>query len=325
MRPRRAYDQVMELRQLEAFVAVADELHFGRAAQQLHMGQPTLSELIQRLERELGTLLFTRTTRRVALTGAGLELLGRARVILGEIAAASAAVRRIAAGDAGTVRVGITPPVAPVLGPHLRDALAAQAPDVVLGMQRMWLPHLQAAVADGTIDVAITCGLVPDPDGVVGEVFCAEPLLAGLRPDHRLAGRTAVTLADLAHDVLGTPSQALFPAWALCQQQALAAAQITPPTVILDATDLTATAWTDQPGIDWILLIASLAGPHTPGVMRPVTPQHLVPFGLQWNPERAQTTAVARFVHLALSIQPPPGWHTQPGHLRHQGASRGRP
>ncbi|MDQ2813018.1 MAG: LysR family transcriptional regulator [Actinomycetota bacterium] len=308
----------MELRQLEAFVAVAAELHFGRAAQHLHLSQPTLSELIQRLERELGTPLLTRTTRRVALTGAGSELLGRAKVILDELAAAKAAVRRIAAGDAGTVRVGITPPVAPVLGPHLRDALAVQAPDVVLDMQRMWLPNLETAVADGTIDVAITCGLVPDPDGVVGEVFCAEPLLVGLRPDHRLAGQTTVTLADLAHDVLGTPSQTLFPAWALCQQQALAAVQITPPTVTLDATDLTATAWTDQPGADWILLIASLISPHTPGVVRPVTPQQLVPFGLQWNPEQAQTAAVARFVRLALSIAPPPGWQTQPGHLRHR-------
>ena len=81
----------MELRQLEAFVAVAAELHFGRAARQLHLSQPTLSELIQRLERELGTPLFTRTTRRVALTGAGSELLGRAKLILDELAAAKAA------------------------------------------------------------------------------------------------------------------------------------------------------------------------------------------------------------------------------------------
>jgi hypothetical protein len=132
------------------------------------------------------------------------------------------------------------------------------------------------------------------------------------------AGRPAVTLAALAHDVLGVPSPDLFPAWALCQQQALAAAQVTPPTIVLDATDLTATAWTDQPGIEWVLLISSLTGPHTPGVIRPVTPRHLVPFGLQWNPDHAQTPAVARFVHLALTTNPPPGWYTQPDHLRHQ-------
>jgi DNA-binding transcriptional LysR family regulator len=102
----------VELRQLEAFAAVANELHFGRAAERLHLSAPTLSELIRRLERELGTPLFTRTTRRVALTSAGTELLARTKVILDEVAAARAAVRRVAGGEVGVVRVGLTPPVA---------------------------------------------------------------------------------------------------------------------------------------------------------------------------------------------------------------------
>lgn len=88
----------MELHQLEAFVAVATELHFGRAAERLHIAAPTLSELIRRLERELDTPLFTRTTRQVALTSAGAELLTRSEVILDEVAAANAAVRRVARG-----------------------------------------------------------------------------------------------------------------------------------------------------------------------------------------------------------------------------------
>ena len=100
----------MDLRQLEAFVAVADELHFGRAAQRLYIGQPTLSELIKRLERELGTPLFTRTTRRVVPTEAGVELLGRAKAILEDVAGARAAVQRLVGGEAGTVRLAITPP-----------------------------------------------------------------------------------------------------------------------------------------------------------------------------------------------------------------------
>ena len=90
-------------------MAVATELHFGRAAERLHVGTPTLSEQIRRLERELGTPLFTRTTRRVAMTSAGAELLARSKVILEEVAAADAAVRRVAGGDAGTVRLGVTP------------------------------------------------------------------------------------------------------------------------------------------------------------------------------------------------------------------------
>ena len=307
----------MELRQLESFVAVAVELHFGRAAEKLHIGQPTLSELIQRLERELGTPLFTHTTRRVALTSAGCELLARSKTILDDVAAASAAVRRVADGDAGTVRIGITPPVAHVLAAHLRETFSIEAPHVTVDVQRMWLPTLADAVADGTIDVAITCGLVPDPDGVVGEVFCAEPLLVGLRPQHRLAAHEPLALADLAHDVLGATSDSLFPAWALSQKQALAAARLTPPSVDLEATDLAAPRWTEQRDVDWILLIPSLTDTHNQTVIKQVEPLQLVPFTLQWNPDRAQTAAVARFVHCALTAELPHGWYTQPAHLHH--------
>lgn len=307
----------MELRQLEAFVAVATELHFGRAAERLHIGQPTLSELVRRLEREVGTPLLTRTTRRVAVTGAGMELLGRAKVILDDVAAATAAVRRIALGDAGTVRLGITPPVAPVLAPHLRAALELEAPEVELVVARMWLPDLARAVEDGSIDVAMTCGLVRDPPGVVSEVFGGEPLLVGLRASDRLAGLDVVSLADLARERLGIPSDALFPAWALAHRQALDSAGVAPPMVVLEATDLSATSWAAQPDVDWILMTASVAAAPAGTSTMPVTPTQLVPYTLQWNPDRAQTAAVARFVHLALTADLPPGWLTQPGHLRH--------
>jgi DNA-binding transcriptional LysR family regulator len=315
----------MELRQLEAFVAVATELHFGRAADKLHLGQPTLSELIRRLERELGTPLFTRTTRRVALTGAGAELLARSKTIFHDVAAATAAVNRVASGEAGTVRVGITPPAAPVLAPHLCEAFAARAPQVTVSLQPMWLPALSRAVAAGDIDVALTCGILPQPAGVVGEVFAAEPLLAGLRPGHRLAGRASVSLAELAQDVLGRPRESLFPAWALSQQQALEQARVQPPSVDLEDTDLAGTRWLDQPDAGWIMLIPSLARAHTATVIKPVEPFQPVPFTLQWNPDRAQTTAVTRFVHTALTADLPPGWLTQPGHLRHQAGTAGKP
>lgn len=306
----------MELRQLEAFVAVATELHFGRAAEKLRIGQPTLSDLIRRLERELGAELLTRSTRKVAVTGAGQELLGRAKVILDEVAAASAAVRRTARGDTGTVRVAITPPVAPVLIPHLKGAAAEHLPDVTMSVQRMWLPDLTRALAEGTADVAITCALLPDAPGVVTTVFCSEALLVGLRPNHRLAGRLEVALGDLGRDRLGIPSDTLFPAWALAQRQALDSVGFGPPTVVIDATDLTASGWTNQLEAQWILLTASLGTP--PGtVVRNLVPELTVPYTLQWSPERAQTAAIARFVRLALTHDVPSGWHLEPGHLRH--------
>jgi DNA-binding transcriptional LysR family regulator len=308
----------VELRQLEAFVAVATELHFGRAAERLHLAAPTLSELIRRLERELGTPLFTRTTRQVAMTSAGTELLARSKVILEEVAAARAAVRRVAGGEAGTVRLGITPPVAPTLAPHLIGLFAAQAPQVMVELQRLWLPHLTDALISGRINVAITCGLIPAADGTASEVFCAEPLLVGLRPEHRLARQDEVSLSELAYDVLGTTPADLFPAWALSQRQALETAGVSPPSIDLVDTDLAGARWCDQPEVDWILLIGSLAAAHTRTVVLPVGPTQLVPFTLQWNPSQAQTMAVARFVHATLTAELPDGWRTLPDHLHHR-------
>jgi DNA-binding transcriptional LysR family regulator len=306
----------MELRQLEAFVAVATELHFGRAAERLGIGQPTLSDLIRRLEREVGAPLLTRTTRRVALTGPGQELVGRAKVILDEVAAATAAVRRSARGETGTVRLAITPPVAPVLAPHLLEAAREHLPGVDVIVQRMWLPDLTRAISDNTTDVAITCAQLPQTPGVTNDVFAAEPLLAGLRRDHPLAAQRVVPLSELVRETLAVPSD-LFPAWALAQQQALESQRLSPSMVVLEATELGASSWTSQSDAAWVLLTASLGTP-ADTVLRPVTPALTVPYTVQWSPERAQSAAIARFVRLALTHDVPSGWLLGPGHLRYR-------
>jgi DNA-binding transcriptional LysR family regulator len=303
-----AYGGGVELRQLEAFVAVATELHFGRAAEKLHLGQPTVSDLVRRLERELRAALFTRTTRRVDLTAAGEELLARSKVILEEVAAATAAVHRITEGVGGVVRLGITPPVAPVLGPHLVEAFARQAPHVTVTVHRMWLPTLLRAVAAGDVDVAITCGLPDDTDGVTTVELGAEPLQIAVRSTHRFAARTSVALDELAFDVLGTTPDNLFPAWSLAQRQALQGAGVDPPSIDLVDTDLAANRWTEQADVDWIMLIASLNSGTRTDVVVDVRPEILVPFTLQWTPDRAANAAVANFVHCALNADQPPGW-----------------
>jgi hypothetical protein len=140
-----------------------------------------------------------------------------------------------------------------------------------------------------------------------------------LRASHRLASQDAVALAELAGEVFGVTSASLFPAWTICQQQALAAAQIDPPIVELDDTDLSSRQWVDQNTVDWILLISSLAGSQRETAIRPVTPLQLVPFTLQWRPDGATTPAIDRFVNTVLTVDPPPGWHTKPGHSAHRG------
>lgn len=299
----------MELRQLEAFVAVATELHFGRAAEKLHIGQPSLSDMVRRLEREMGTELLTRTTRRVALTGAGAELFERAKVILNEVAVAGAAIQRISKGDAGTVRLGITPLAAPILANHLVELLRIRAPDVELVITRMWLFHLQQALTDEAVDVAISCGVVPDVTHAVSEVICAEPLLVCLRRDHRLADRPEVSLTELARETLGIQSELLFPAWVLAQRQALASAGISPPTVELIDNHVSAATWPSQREVDWILSTGSIVDQGMAAVARPVISPRLVPYTLQWIPDRASTGAVRRFVDIAGDPEAvPTGW-----------------
>ena len=202
--------------------------------------------------------------------------------------------------------------------PRTRARFTAEAPQVTVNLQRMWLPAMYRrpdlrAHRRGH-------NLRPDSRArrIANEVFCAEPLLVGLRPGHRLAGRDTVALPDLAHDVLSTAPAELFPAWALSQRHALEAAGISPPTVDLTDTDRAATRWTDQPEIDWIVLTPSLAAAHTTSVIRPVESGPLVPFTLQWNPGRAHTTAVARFVHAALTVALLPGWQHPADHLHHR-------
>lgn len=298
----------MEFRQLEAFVAVASELHFGRAAEKLHMGQPTLSELVRRLEREMGTPLFARTTRRVALTSAGTELRQRAEVILGDVAEATTAVRQWADGDIGTIRIGMTPPIAPALPQFLVTALGHEAPSVDLVMRRMWLNDLASALASGELDIAMTCGPVPSDLGVVSEMLCGELFYVGLRADHRLAGDESVNLLDLASETLGMHSESLFPTWVLAQKHALRAADVEPTVVELADTDSSAWKWLAQPDVDWILTTMSTAIPAPSAVILPVAPLRVAPTMLHWIPGRQPEAAVKRFVRLALSTALPTGF-----------------
>ncbi len=285
------------------------------------MSQPTLSELIRRLEREMGTPLLTRTTRRVALTSAGAELLARAQSIVNDVSSAAMAVRRIANGEAGTVRLGIVPNVEPVLARHVADALLRHAPDIALDVRRMWPPDLRKALADGLVDVAITCGFVADPPGVVGEVFCGESVLVALRSTHRLAVRDSVTWMDLAEEPFGIPSSSLFPDWCTAQQRVLDKAGVSPPIVELETTDVGATGWMRQSEVEWVMTGAALSGPNESVTVLPISPTGVFVYKLQWNSARAQTAAAARFVQLVLTVDVPPGWIVQPGHLRFEGAS----
>ena len=299
----------MELRELRAFVAAGRELHFARAAASLHMHPSKMSELIRRLELELGAPLFHRTTRRVALTEAGRELLERAEVIIALSDQASEAIATIARGRSRAVRLGLTPPAAPIIAPHLTQTFTAAHPGLSVEIQRMWRPALAPALRAGAIDAALTCGDlgVDAPDIHTVEVG-SEQLLVGLRADDPAASGPSIDLSDLRERTLGMHPPSLFPAWDAVGRQILRDAGVAAPIVELEDPDLSARAWTRQREIDWIMLIGSLCSEQAGAAVLPVR-GHTVPFTLSWSVTAPQRSAVRDFLRSSLTAELPAGWH----------------
>ena len=149
----------MELRQLRYFIAVAEELHFRRAAERLHISQPPLSQQIRALEDELGFTLLTRTRRRVELTPAGEAFLRDARALLAELDGAVATARRIDAGQTGRLRVGFVGSALLSIVPGTVERFRASRPGVAIELRERSTVDQLRAVAAGVVDV----GLVRPP------------------------------------------------------------------------------------------------------------------------------------------------------------------
>jgi DNA-binding transcriptional LysR family regulator len=187
----------MELRHLRYFRAVAEELHFGRAAQRLHIAQPPLSQQIRALETELGVALLVRTTRTVELTPAGAAYLRRVVRILDAVDDAGELARRIAGGTEGQLPIGCVGSATYSLLPRLVRALGEALPGVEVSVRgEMLAPAQLAALAGGEIDLALLRPPVQHP-GVVTEVVRRDRLLVALPAGHRLADRTELQVADL--------------------------------------------------------------------------------------------------------------------------------
>jgi DNA-binding transcriptional LysR family regulator len=198
----------MELRHLRYFVAVAEELHFGRAAERLHIAQPPLSRQIRDLEREIGTPLFDRVARGVELTPAGHAFLPEARLTLAQAERARRTAQRAAQGEIGRLRVGFVEAA----------TYSAILPDV-LGFFRMHLPDIGVSLfemdpfqqAEALRDERIDLGILHSPPADADrwlrlELVYADPMVAALPHTHRLAGRARPALGDLAAE-----SFVLFP------------------------------------------------------------------------------------------------------------------
>lgn len=190
----------VELRLLRYFVAVAEELHFGRAAERIGISQPPLSQQIQHLERILGVELFRRTKRRVELTEAGAVFLERVRPVLAQTAQAVAAARRAAQGEVGRLAVGMVSSA--TYGDVIPGALRTfreRFPDAELALYEYSTAKQTELLHRGELQV----GFVRPPleDKALNlETILREPLLAALPAGHRLASLAAVPVGALAEE-----------------------------------------------------------------------------------------------------------------------------
>ena len=200
----------MELRHLRYFVAVAEELHFTRAAERLHIAQPPLSQQIRALEGELGVQLFERTRRSVVLTDAGHALLAKARELLAATQALPQELQRIARGETGLLRIGFssTLPLTKVL----RDVVAEHRrthPDVALNLREMHSAMQFESLRRGELDVGLVRYNEHAPEGIRLTLLRRDPLRLVVPSTHRFAKRRSVRIADCRDEAfIGFPGDA---------------------------------------------------------------------------------------------------------------------
>jgi DNA-binding transcriptional LysR family regulator len=200
----------VEIRQLRYFVAVAEELHFGRAAERLSVVQPAVSQQVGRLERELGVRLLERSSRRVALTGDGERLLAEARAALAAVERVRSVAAELAAGRGVTFRVGTSSG----LGERVRRGVArmrVNAPDLALVLVDGPAEAHSAALRAGELDIALVRGPVR-ARGLRAVELWRDPVHVVLPAGHPAAGKDVVPIDTLADLALRLPERAADPA-----------------------------------------------------------------------------------------------------------------
>jgi DNA-binding transcriptional LysR family regulator len=197
----------MDTRLLRSFVMVAEELHFGRAAERLHIAQPWVSSQIKRLEVELGVQLFVRDRRKVVLTEAGRAFLKEARLILERVDLARQVVRQAGRGEIGSLVFGYEETTLYSIFPSIVRLYKERFPGVALDLRDMPTAEQTEALLRGEIDVGLVQELATSEDLRV-ETVLYEPLIAALPDNHPLADEPQVALEDLAEDPF-----VLFPRW----------------------------------------------------------------------------------------------------------------
>jgi DNA-binding transcriptional LysR family regulator len=184
---------------LECFVALAEELHFGRAAERCHISQPAMSQQILRLERALDVRLAHRNNRTVSLTRAGDAFLGEARTLLRQMNNAAALALRTDRGEVGRLRLGVTAPALYVVFPEIASLFRERLPNVGLEVREMTTAEEEHALRRGDLDVGLVHPPLDDAGLAVEEIGSA-PFHIVLPVGHPLTARKSLALGDLERE-----------------------------------------------------------------------------------------------------------------------------
>ena len=293
----------MELRHLRYAVALADELHFARAAARLHIAQPPLSQQIKALEGELGVRLFDRTSRRVGLTDAGAAFIAEARRTLASADQAIEAARRAARAETGRLAVGYVSSASYELLPAVLRAFRRRAPDVLLVLEEMNSSEQSRGVLAGTLDLGFVRRPPPTDRRLAGTVVRREPIVAAVPRDHALAAARAIRLRELALEPFVIFPARPRPSWAdvaldLCRGAGFE------PRVVQEAVEMVSALSLVAAGIGIALVPGGVRAVPRPGVVfRPLTPAPSSEVMLIRRNE-PPTALIARFLEVVVATRP---------------------
>lgn len=290
----------MELRHLRYFVAVAEELHFGRAAERLFIVQSALSKQIAALERELDVELFTRTNRHVQLTPAGQALLEDARPVLEQAEGARLRAQLASRGEVGALEIGFVVPLLYDLVPHMLRAFRTRYPVVRLSLHELHSRNIVNGLLSRKLHIGFSRLPIPGGDSLTVRPLVDEPVLVALPEAHPLAAHDQVRLDALAGDDFILITRSEEPELYDAHVAACAAAGFAPRvTHQVDRTNIAVGLVACGLGVSFVASCAQLI-PHPGVAYRPLTrPGPRITFGAIWHPD-----AVPPVLEKFLALEP---------------------
>jgi DNA-binding transcriptional LysR family regulator len=304
----------MELRQLRYFVTLAEELHFGRAAEREHIVQSALSQQVQRLERELGVRLVERSTHHVRLTASGAVFLVEARQILAHVDRA-AGVARSAVGAAATLRVGIIDSSYDSM-PQILHEVQAGYPGLVIHQVEVSVPEQFQRLTDGRLDVGIGRAALAPPQ-VASLLFRQDPLGVLVTSGHRFAGMSAIPVAILAEEPLLLAEDARAPEFNQFTVEMCRSAGFTPAVYAGTVESIRAAADLVAQGRCLYCVPSSCIAALPGTIWRPLTePASCYPWSVLWR-AADDSGYVRAVVSCARAMSQRLGWLAAAGQMAH--------